>query len=127
MANQAGVRVEGLRETIRSLERFGVEVSDLKTAFKKIGNIVVDEAKTLAPKKSGALAASIKPSNTKNKSIVRAGSARVVYAGVIHYGGYHGIEPHPFLTDAVTNNAGKAKETMEQELTALIHKLNLNP
>lgn len=121
----AGVRVEGLREVVRSLERFGAEVSDLKAAFRKIGSIIQKDAQSLAPRKSGALAASIRPSNTKNKSIIRAGSGRVVYAGVQHYGGYNHISPHPFLTTAVERNRQQVIRTLDQELNSLIRKLNL--
>lgn len=122
----AGVRVNGLRETVRSLERFGVQVADLKAAFKRIGNMVVTDARSLAPHKSGRLAATIKASNTKNKSIVRAGSARVPYAGVIHYGGYNNISPHPYLTDSVTKNEKKSVSIMQEELNRLIASLNIN-
>lgn len=120
------VRVDGLRETIRSLERLGVEVSDLKAAFKKIGDAVLTDAKNRAPHKSGALAASIKLSNTKNKSVIRAGSARVKYAGVIHYGGYNHIEPHPFLLEAVADNREEVIAALEKELKQLAAKLGLN-
>lgn len=122
----AGVKVTGLRETIRALNKLGVEDQDLKIAFKKIGNMVVSDAKALAPSRSGKLAGSIKASNTKNKSIVRAGGARIPYAGVIHYGGYNNIQAHPFLTTAVTNNADKAVQMMEDELKALISALGLD-
>ena len=120
-----GVALEGLRQTVRSLERFGVEVSDLKAAFKRIGSLVQRDAQARAPKKSGRLAASIRPSNTKNKSILRAGSARVVYAGVQHYGGYNNIKPHPFLSDAVDANRQKVQQELDKELRSLISKLNL--
>lgn len=120
-----GVAIEGLRQTVRSLERFGVEVSDLKAAFKRIGSLVQRDAQARAPKKTGRLAASIRPSNTKNKSILRAGSARVVYAGVQHYGGYNNIKPHPFLSDAVDANRQKVQEELDKELRSLISKLNL--
>lgn len=121
----SGVRVEGLRETVRSLERFGVQAQDLKAAFNRIGRFVVDDAKTLTPRLTGRLAASIKASNTKNKSIVRAGGGRIPYAGVIHYGGYNHISPHPFLTDAVKRNQTKAVSEMERELNILIRKCGL--
>jgi hypothetical protein len=121
-----GVRIEGLRETIRSLERFGVEVKDLKAAFNRIGNIIVGEARTLVASRTGRLAASIKASNTKNKSIVRAGGGRILYAGVIHYGGYNHITANPFLTDAVSRKQSKAVSEMERELDFLIKRLDLN-
>lgn len=107
------------------MERLGVAVSDLKASFKKIGQRVVTDAQSLAPRRSGALAATIKASNTKNKSIVRAGSARVPYAGVQHYGGYNNIEPHPYLADAVDKNRAASIQTMDDELKALIGKYGL--
>ena len=122
----SGVKVEGLRQTVRSLERFGVDVADLKAAFKRIGNMVVREAVSLTPTLTGRLAASIRASNTKNKSEVRAGSAKVVYAGVQHYGGYNNIEPHPFLTKAVDRNETKTVQVLEHELKSLIRSLGLD-
>lgn len=130
----AGVRVTGLREVIRSLERYGVEVSDLKKSFRRIGTLVTDEAKDLAPSLSGALAGSIRPSNSKNKALVRAGGARVPYAGVLHYGGGvpagqpgpHNIRPHPFLTDAVDRKRNDVVRTLDAELNELIRSLDLN-
>lgn len=120
-----GVQIEGLRETVRTLEKYGVEASDLKAAFQRIGNLVVNEAKVLAPVMTGRLAGSIKPSNTKNKSIVRAGGAGIPYAGVIHYGGYHNIQPHPFLTTALERQQTAAVRAVEEELHGLIRKLDL--
>ncbi len=121
------VEVKGLNETVRSLKRLGVEVKDLKAAFRRIGNNVVQKAETLAPHKTGRLAASIKASNTQNKSIVKAGGARLPYAGVIHYGWpAHGIEPHPFLTEAVNETRNESIRLMEKELEDLIKKLDLD-
>lgn len=119
-------RVHGLRETVRTLERLGVETQDLKAGFKKAGNVVVDDAKTRVPVLSGKLMNTIKASNTKNKSIVRAGGARVPYAGVIHYGGYHNIEAHPFLTDAASAKEAQVVNVIDEELNKLIARLNLN-
>lgn len=121
-----GIEVKGLREVVRSLERFGVEVSDLKAAFKRIGTIVAEDAQTLAPKKSGALAGSIRPSNTKNKSVVRAGSGKVVYAGVQEYGGYNNIEANSFLRGALEQNQATVVKALSEELDNLIRRLDLN-
>ena len=121
----AGVRVQGLRETARSLERMGVQVADLKAAFIKIGQLVVHDSKTLAPVRTGRLVNTIKASKTKNKAVVRAGSARVPYAGVIHYGGYNHITAQPFLTKAVERQEKAAVRVLEDELGRLIRKLDL--
>lgn len=121
------VQVTGLKETVKSLKRFGVEVSDLKAAFKRIGERVANEAKTLAPTKTGKLAGSVRAAQQQNKAVIRAGGARLPYAGVIHYGWpAHGIEPHPFLTDAIDSNRGESIAMLEQELKDLIQKLDLN-
>lgn len=122
----SGVRVHGLRETVRSLERFGVEVKDLKNAFKRIGTLIKDDAQTRAPSVTGRLSNSIRPSNAKNKAIIRAGGARVVYAGVIHYGWPgHNISPQPFLEEAVEANQKEAVDMVEDELNRLIRSLDL--
>lgn len=118
------IRVKNLKEVTRALERFGVAVSDLKAAFKRIGSIVVAEAKSLVPVRSGKLESTIRPSNTKNKSTVRAGGAQTVYAGVIHWGGYHHIEPHQFLTNAVDRKHDEVIGTIGDELNKLIRELN---
>jgi len=121
-----GVVVDGLRQTVRSLEKFGVEAGELRQAFKRIGEVVVRDAVPRTPTLTGRLAASIRASNTKNKSEVRAGGARVVYAGVQHYGGYNNITGTHFLTDAVEAKQAEAVRLMEQDLNRLIRSLNLN-
>ena len=118
-------RVEGLRETIRSLERFGVEASDLKNTFNKVGNLVVNHARPRTPTATGALAASIRASKTKNKAIVRAGGGRAKYAPYVHYGTKY-MEPRPFLWDAVNEKRPEAIQLMETELNQLIRALGLD-
>lgn len=120
-----GVTVKGLKETIRTLEKFGVAVGDMKAAFKRIGQNVADDAKTRTNARSGRLANSIKPSNTKNKSIIRAGSARVPYAGVINYGGYNGIAPKNYLNKAVAAKQDETVAALDEELGHLISKYGL--
>jgi HK97 gp10 family phage protein len=122
----SGLEITGLRETIRNLEKYGAEVSDLKAAFRTIGNIVVDEARSRAPKVSGALASSIRPSNTKNKSVVRVGSARVPYAGVIHFGWpRRHIQENQFLYSAAEAKQGQVLEALSRELEAIASSLGL--
>lgn len=125
MDSRSGVRIVGLKEAIRDLERAGVELSDLKAAFKRIGQNVADDAKTNVNSQSGRLAASIRPSNTKNKAVVRAGSARVPYAGVIEYGGYNNIGEQMNLNDAVEDNQQSSVDELEAELEAMVRRLGL--
>lgn len=119
------VRVSGLNKCIRSLQKFGVEVEDLKAVFSRISNVVIDDARNLINSRSGDLAGSLRASKTKNKAIVRAGSARVPYAGVIEYGGYNGITPQEYLQGAAEQNQSKAVQMMQTGINALITKYGL--
>ena len=122
-----GLEVKGLRETVRTLEKFGVEVADLKAAFKRIGTLVSTEAKSLVSTRTGKLAGNIRPSNTKNKSVIRAGSAGVPYAGPINYGwNKRGIAPSYFMERAVTSMQDEVKQELDQELHGLIRGLGLD-
>jgi hypothetical protein len=51
-----------------------------------VSRIVAARAASNAPKVSGALAGSVRGSQAKTRAIVRAGGARVPYAGPIHWG-----------------------------------------
>lgn len=131
MARDSGVRVEGLRETVRRLEALGVDVQDLKDAFGAISREVVTEATGLVPnttgESTGALAGTIRAARTKNKAVVRAGSpSRAPHAGVINYGWpAHGIAPSDFLTGpANADPAGKVRR-LEDNLEALIRQHDL--
>lgn len=128
MANTgSGVQVTGLREAVRSLERAGVELEDLKDAFQRIGQHVADDAKSNVNSVTGRLAGSIRPSRTKNKAVIRAGSARIPYAGVIEYGWPgHGIEEHAYMRRSVETNRDNSIRQLEDEIGRMIKRLGLN-
>ncbi|WP_311209379.1 MULTISPECIES: hypothetical protein [unclassified Aeromicrobium] len=121
----AGARVVGLRETIRALERYGVEAQDLKDVMERIGTNVVRVAHGRVRVKSGALDNSIRASKTKNKAVVRAGGARVRYAGVQNYGWpAHGIAGDLFLNKAADDTLAETIALMEEGLRDLARKYN---
>jgi hypothetical protein len=86
MANDIGFKVEGLTKVVRDLQSLGLEVDDLKDAFSEIAREGAQVAAGFAPKRSGALAASVRGNRAKSKAVVSAGRARVPYAGAINYG-----------------------------------------
>lgn len=121
-----GVNVTGLREAVRGLEKLGVDVADLKDVMQRVGGVVRDEAATLAPRRSGKLADSIRASRTKGKAIIRAGGRAVPYAGVINYGWpAHNIEPAGFMEKALANRQQAALTTLADGLRDLIRQHNL--
>jgi phage gpG-like protein len=124
---QPEIGVIGLREAIKALESLGVEVTDLKAAWNRVGNIVVTEAKGRVHAVSGALAGSIKANNAKGNSTVKAGSAKVPYAGVQNYGWpAHNIEAQNYLTGAASDKRDEVVQAITDELDNLIAKLDLN-
>ncbi len=128
MARESGVRVEGLRETVRRLEALGVDVQDLKDAFGAISAEVVAEASALVKVKTGRAKGSIRAAKTKNKAVVRAGSpSRAPHAGVLNYGWpARGIAPTNFLTDPANSDPAGKVARLEDNLEDLIRKHDLD-
>lgn len=125
MARQEGVRITGLREVVRDLERFGVSTDDLKEAFGEIARDVATESGRIVKVKTGALLRTIRPGKTKNKAIVRAGTAvGVPYAGVINYG-RDGFSGDQFLTGPANADPEGKVRRIEANLAALKRKHNL--
>lgn len=125
-----GLHVTGLKQLVRDLEQLGINADDLKAAFRRIGTIVAAEGVSRINSKSGALAATVRPSNTKNKASVRAGSKAVPYAGVYHYGRYFTstgtrIEGTLFLRNAARDKTPEMIRAIEAEMQVLIRKAGL--
>ena len=107
MATDA-VRVTGLREFTRYLERVGVHAKDLSGVMHDVGQMIADTAKPLTRPVSGSLAGSIRPAKTKTRAVVRAGSARVPYAAPQHFGwAARNIRPKLYLYAALDARRGE--------------------
>lgn len=116
------IRVDGLRETLRDLQRLGVSADDLKDAFGEIAEDVADESGRRVIRRTGTLAGTIRPGRSKNKAIVRAGSAAVPYAGVINY-----ARPgDAFLTGPANENVSDKVAAIERNLGNLIRHYGLD-
>lgn len=126
MADGVRFEVEGLRKTLRAMESAGVAAGDLKDLMGAIGQTVLAAARPRVPVRSGALEASLRAGRAKTKAVVRAGGARVPYAGVIHYGWpAHHIAPQPFLTDALAAEQRQVFSQLEEGLSELLRKKHL--
>lgn len=95
------VKVEGLSQFVRALKAAGVDVMELKDANQSAGNYVLSAATARAPRRKGVLAGSGRASRVARGAVVRFGSARVPYAGPIHWGwpARH-IRSQPFAVEA---------------------------
>jgi HK97 gp10 family phage protein len=103
MSNTSGIKVKGLRSSLKALQAIGVDAKDIKSAGNDAGEIVAREARNLAPVRTGALRNTIRTSKALNKVSVSAGNnGRVPYANPIHWGWFkRNIKPQPFFVKAL--------------------------
>ena len=62
MAVPRGVEVTNLTETVQALQELGADFDTIRTTLTDIAGVVAAEAETLAPRRSGALAGSLRVS-----------------------------------------------------------------
>jgi hypothetical protein len=121
-----GVRVEGLNALVRDLQKLGLDVEDLKEAFGDISSEAASLASSFAPKRSGALAGTVRGNRAKNKAIVSAGRARVKYAGAINYGWpKRNIKASSFMQKADERMKPKALQILDDALEQKIKERGL--
>lgn len=83
----ASVETTGIKALLRDAEAVGVAATDLKELTYRLALPIAALGATLAPRRSGRLAAGIKPSRSKRKVMVRVGTkSRLPYAGAVHWG-----------------------------------------
>lgn len=103
------VTVEGVKPLKRDL-RWAKDQA-LTQAFKAAGGegaktVATTAAQIVPVGKTGNLRTSIRSSGTMGGGVVRSGSAKVPYAGPVHFGWpARGIEPRPFLYEAADQRA----------------------
>ncbi|MBP6136580.1 hypothetical protein [Candidatus Neomicrothrix sp.] len=120
------IEVEGLREVRAALKAAGVGLDDLKAAGKAGAELVAATARTTVPVLSGALQRSIRPAGLVSGGVVRAGTATVPYAAVIHFGSpARNIEPRPFLYDAVDRRANEVADAYERAVNKILEDEDL--
>ncbi|MDY5127464.1 MULTISPECIES: hypothetical protein [unclassified Actinotignum] len=126
-----GLKLKGLRETLRALEDCGEEVSDLREIMWDIGMMILRAAQPLTPRsgipgKAHILADSMKPGRAKLKATVYTVTRWVPYGAVIHYGWpKHHINPNPWLDKARNQNIDRAISKLTDAIGALLDKHGL--
>ena len=121
------MRVENLNQTVRALQRAGVEVSDLKATFSAISAEGARMASSFAPKRTGRLAGSVRGNKAKNKAVIIAGRARIPYAGAINYGWRaRNIRPSLFMQRVDTAITPRAITMLNEGLTEAIKKAGVD-
>lgn len=118
---QAIARVDGARQLRATMKAAGVDLSDLTAVNKQTAAMVSAAAGRQAPRRSGALAATVRPAGTRTAAIVRAGTASVRYAQVIEYGWPgHNIVAQPYVVAAAHDTEPAWTSYYEQQIEKII-------
>ena len=127
MAEALIINVKGVDTLTALLLKFSDDVKKLNGFGTEIGNLIANNASALAPKRTGALAASIGSVVKENGVQIYAGSERVPYAGVIEYGWpAKNRQAKPYLMPAVQNNMQAIIKKYEDGISGRIKKYNLD-
>jgi HK97 gp10 family phage protein len=122
MSNTSGIKVKGLRSSIKALQAIGVDAAEIKAAGNEAGEIVAREARNLVPVRTGALRNSIRTSKALNRVSVSAGNnGRVKYANPIHWGWFkRNIKPQPFFVKALGITRNEVYQNYYRSINKLI-------
>lgn len=124
MSRDTAVRVEGLGKLRRELRAVAGDLDDLKTAHATAAALVAAAAAARAPRRSGALASSIRGNRAASRATVRGGGARVPYAGPIHWGWPdRGIPARPFVVDAAQATESVWLAAYERDVDAALDRV----
>ena len=121
MAATPNAEIEGLNKLLRALEKLDDAAKEqFKAVGFRVGEFVAVQAREEVPVRSGDLRGTIRPAKTSRGAKIRAGSARVPYAGPIHFGWRaRNIRPNQFLYRAVDKNVDRALDMYLEE----VHKI----
>jgi phage gpG-like protein len=120
----ATVRVSGLTEVTAALKRLETELQDMPETMDEIAREGARLASSFAPKRSGRLAASHRPSIGPGKASV---TSTLVYAGVINYGWRaRNVRPARYLQRVDTQLAARAVQLLDQGADRAIRKVGLS-
>jgi hypothetical protein len=135
MAQEAGIKVENLRQVIRALKEIGVPTAEVGKASQEAANIVANMSRSLVPVRSGKLRATIKSKRQARKVLVSAGTNKSVpYANPIHWGWFYdrnnfvkkNILPNPFFAKALGLTRNEVYKTYFVNMNKLFNKYYKN-
>jgi len=126
----SGIVVDGLRETLRDLRLIDKSLAaEARRAMRTAGEPVRAEAARRAPRRSGALAESLRISTAGARVQVMS---RLPYAKTIHWGGRHPVfgntenwvaqAARPFIADAAEAKGEQALGVLADELDGLMSR-----
>lgn len=125
MSAPVGMQVSGADDVARRLGGLQHDVDDLQGSYLPIAQRIASEARSYAPKVSGALASTIVGSATRRAGGAIAGPG-IPYAGVINFGWRHrNIAAALFMQRAADNKGDTAADAVAHDIQRDIDKRGL--
>lgn len=116
------VRVEGAARLRATMRAAGLKLRDLSAVNRRTAAKVAQAALPSAPRRTGALAASVRPSGTQRVAAVRS---TLVYAPVIHFGWPdRKIAPQPWLYDTAVATEPEWSGYYEAEIDKILDTIH---
>ena len=110
------VRIDGSSRLAATLAAAARDLADFSTPNKAAARAAASRAKSIAPKRTGALASSIRATGNRRVGMITAGSG-IGYARPVHWGAPgRGIPARPFLSIAAQGTEGTWIQTYEQHV-----------
>jgi hypothetical protein len=117
------ISVRGASKLSSTLRKAGVGLVEMKDANERVGSIVASQAKSLAPKRTGALAGGIRPARQARKVVVRA-NTRGRYPWVQEYGSAkRHIRARNYMSGALAAKREESIAAYLNEMESLIGKV----
>jgi hypothetical protein len=135
MAEQAGIKVENLKQVLKALREIGVPTAEVGKASQEAADIVANMSRSLVPVRSGKLRSTIKSKRQARKVLVSAGTNKSVpYANPIHWGWFYdrnnfvkkNILPNPFFAKALGLTRNEVYKTYFLNMNKLFNKYYKN-
>jgi len=116
------VRVEGADRLRATMRAAGLKLRDLSAVNRRTAAKVVAAAAPAAPRRTGVLAASVRPQGTQR---VAAARSTLVYAPVIHFGWpRHNIAAQPWLYDAAVETQPEWTGYYDTEVDKILNTIH---
>jgi len=106
------------------MNRAKEDVSELKDAHRRVGNLVAQVASATGPRRSGKLAGSVRSTRQAKRARVVAGGSAIPYAGPIHWGWpARGISARPFISEAAQDSESQWVPIYKRDVQAALDKV----
>ena len=122
-----GIKVEGFSQIQRGIVALGVPRAEMKAAAQASAQVVLNEAKSLVPVRTGKLRDSIRITSGRFGAVQitagnnRKGKAGIPYANPIHWGWFkRNILPQPFFSKALGITREQVYKNYEHEIESKI-------